>query len=90
MSDTQTILPDTEVLELLHVHASGQSITLVARTTSAEVCCLVYGMLSRSGFGIPPLERTRSPYATLASSILSSSKSAGLLYPRAECSRRVL
>ncbi len=47
MSDTQTILPDTEVLELLHVHASGQSITLVARTTSAEVRCPVCGMLSR-------------------------------------------
>ncbi|MEJ7842077.1 MAG: hypothetical protein WKF95_09945 [Rubrobacter sp.] len=30
-------------------------------------------------FGIPPLARTRSPYATLASTILSSSKSAGLL-----------
>lgn len=29
--------------------------------------------------GLPPLERTLSPYATLASSILSSSKSAGLL-----------
>ena len=29
--------------------------------------------------GLPPLERTRSPYATLVSPILSSSKSAGLL-----------
>jgi hypothetical protein len=29
--------------------------------------------------GIPPLARTRSPYATLASTILPSSKSAGLL-----------
>jgi hypothetical protein len=29
--------------------------------------------------GIPPLARTRLPYATLASSILSSSKSAGLM-----------
>ncbi len=31
------------------------------------------------GAGIPPLERTQLPYATLASSILSSSKSEGLL-----------
>src|SRR5215211_8310334 len=30
-------------------------------------------------FGIPPLARTRLPYATLASPILPSSKSAGLL-----------
>ncbi len=29
--------------------------------------------------GLPPLERTRLPYATLAFSILSSSKSVGLL-----------
>ena len=30
-------------------------------------------------YGLPPLERTRQPYATLASSILASSKSAGLM-----------
>ena len=30
-------------------------------------------------FGLPPRERTRSPYATLASPILASSKFAGLL-----------
>ncbi len=35
--------------------------------------------LFRRGFGLPPLERTRLPYATLAFSILSSSKSVGLL-----------
>ncbi len=47
-------------------------------------------LMRKDGFGLPPLERTRSPYATLASPILSSSKSAGLLYPKAECSLRVL
>jgi hypothetical protein len=36
-------------------------------------------LLSTEPSGIPPLARTRSPYATLASPILSSSKSAGLL-----------
>ena len=34
---------------------------------------------SKTTGGIPPLERTRSPYATRISSILSSSKSAGLM-----------
>jgi transposase len=47
MPGTRTILPDTEVLKLLHVCASDQSITLAARTTSAEVCCPVCGTLSR-------------------------------------------
>ncbi|MGI8911858.1 MAG: ISL3 family transposase [Rubrobacteraceae bacterium] len=47
MSETRTILPDTEMLKLLHVCASGQSITLAARTTSAEACCPVCGTLSR-------------------------------------------
>ncbi len=47
MPDTQTILPDTKMLKLLYVGASGQSITLAARTTSAEVCCPVCGTLSR-------------------------------------------
>jgi hypothetical protein len=36
MPDTRTILPDTEMLRLLYMCASGQSITLAARTTSAE------------------------------------------------------
>jgi len=35
------------MLKLLYVCASGKSITLAARTTSAEVCCPVCGMLSR-------------------------------------------
>jgi hypothetical protein len=47
MPGTRTILPDTEVLKLLYVRASGESITLVARTTLAEVCCPVCGTLSR-------------------------------------------
>jgi transposase len=47
MPDTRTILPDTEVLKLLHVHASGESITLAARTTSAEGRCPVCGTPSR-------------------------------------------
>lgn len=47
MPDTQTILPDTGILKLLHVGASGESITLAARTTAAEVCCPVCGTLSR-------------------------------------------
>jgi transposase len=47
MPDTQTILPDTKMLKLLYVGASGQSITLAARTTSAEACCPVCGTLSR-------------------------------------------
>jgi transposase len=47
MPGTRTILPDTEVLKLLYVRASGESITLVARTTRAEVCCPVCGTLSR-------------------------------------------
>jgi transposase len=46
MPDARTILPDTEVLKLLHVCASGQSITLVARTTSVEVRCPVCSTLS--------------------------------------------
>ncbi len=47
MPDARTILPDTQVLKLLYVCASGQSVTLAARTTSAEACCPVCGMLSR-------------------------------------------
>ena len=47
MPDARTILLDTKVLKLLHVHASGESITLAARTTSAEVRCPVCGTLSR-------------------------------------------
>jgi transposase len=47
MPDTRTILPDTQTLKLLYVCASGESITLAARTTSAEVCCPVCGTLSR-------------------------------------------
>jgi transposase len=47
MPDTRTILPDTEMLKLLYVGASGESITLTARTTSAEVCCPVCGTLCR-------------------------------------------
>ena len=35
MPDARTILPDTEVLRLLYVRASGEGITLVARTTHA-------------------------------------------------------
>jgi transposase len=37
------------------------------------------GNRTLKNLGLPPIARTRSPYATLASSILSSSKSAGLL-----------
>lgn len=47
MPGTRTVLPDTETLKLLHVHASGESITLAARTTSAEVCCPACGTFSR-------------------------------------------
>lgn len=47
MPDTRTILPDTEMLKLLYVRASGESITLAVRTTSAEVCCPACGTLSR-------------------------------------------
>ena len=47
MPDTRTILPDTETLKLLHVCASGDSITLAAQTTSAEVCCPVCSTLSQ-------------------------------------------
>ncbi len=47
MPGTRTILPDTEMLKLLHVCASGESITLAAQTTSAEVCCPVCGTPSR-------------------------------------------
>ena len=47
MSQTQTILPDTEILKLLYVCASGQSITLVAQTTSARVRCPVCATPSR-------------------------------------------
>lgn len=47
MPGTRTVLPDAETLKLLHVHASGESIKPGARTTSAEVCCLVCGPLSR-------------------------------------------
>ena len=47
MPDTRTILPDAEMLKLLHVSASGQSITLAARTTSAQVRCPVCSTLSR-------------------------------------------
>jgi transposase len=47
MPRTRTILPDTKTLKLLHVCASGQSITLAARTTSAEVCCPVCSTLSQ-------------------------------------------
>jgi hypothetical protein len=41
--DSRAILPDTEALKLLHVHPSGQSITLVARTTSAVARCPLCG-----------------------------------------------
>lgn len=37
MPDTRTILSDTETLKLPYVCASGESIALNARTTSAEV-----------------------------------------------------
>jgi hypothetical protein len=37
----------TGMLNLLYVCASDESITLAARTTSAEVCCPVYGTLTR-------------------------------------------
>jgi transposase len=47
MPGTRTILPDAETLKLLHVCASSESITLAARTTSAEVRCPVCGTLSR-------------------------------------------
>lgn len=47
MPGTRTVLPDTETLELIHVRASGESITLVARTTTVEVCCPVCGAPSR-------------------------------------------
>jgi transposase len=47
MPGTRTILPDTETLKLLHVCASGEGITLAARTTSAEVRCPVCGALCR-------------------------------------------
>jgi transposase len=47
MPDTRTILPDTEVLKLLHVHASGERDGLAARTTSAKVYCPLCGTLSR-------------------------------------------
>ncbi len=42
----------------------------VVKWVSDELACTV---------GIPPLERTHLPYATLAASILSSSKSEGLM-----------
>ena len=47
MPGTRTILPDTETLKLCHVRDSGEGITLVARTTSAEVRCPICGTLSR-------------------------------------------
>jgi transposase len=47
MPDARTILPDAEILKLLYVCASGQSITLAARTTPADVPCPVCGTLSR-------------------------------------------
>ncbi len=47
MPDARTILPDTETLKLLHVCASGQSITLAARTTPAEARCPVCSALSQ-------------------------------------------
>jgi transposase len=53
MPDTRTILPDTEILKLLHVHASGEEHhALAARTTSAKARCPEYvprvcGMVSR-------------------------------------------
>jgi transposase len=47
MPGTRTILPDTETLELLHVCASGEGITLAARTTSAEVRCPCCGAFCR-------------------------------------------
>jgi len=47
MPATRTILPDTDTLKLLHLCASGHSITLVAQTTSAKVLCPACGTLSR-------------------------------------------
>jgi transposase len=47
MPGTQTILPDTETLKLLYVCASGEGITLAARTTSANARCPVCGALCR-------------------------------------------
>lgn len=47
MPATRTILPDTETLTLLYVCTSGQSITLAARTTSAQARCPVCGTLSQ-------------------------------------------
>ena len=53
---------------------------LVAPGASLSFLVLLLGIyLLIAGIGVPPLERTRSPYATLACSILPSSKSAGLL-----------
>jgi len=47
MPGTRTVLPDAETLKLLYVCVSDQSITLAARTTSAEVRCPVCATLSR-------------------------------------------
>lgn len=79
MPDTGTILPDTEVLKLLYVCASNQSITLVARTTSAKVRCPVCGMLSR---------RVHSGYVrTLADLCKCSRLTAALPRQAQACSR---
>ena len=47
MLDSRTILLDTETLQLLHVCASGESITLVARATPAQARCPVCATPSR-------------------------------------------
>lgn len=82
MPDTQTILPDTEMLKLLYVGASGESITLTARTASAKVRCLVCATLSR---------RVHSRYVrTLADlpSVWPRQKGYSLRAPRNAQSRR--
>ena len=72
---TAATVPDLKVLG--SVHASLEKRDLLPREHLVDSGYM--GSKEMADSGLPPLARTRSPYATLASSILSSSKSAGLL-----------
>jgi hypothetical protein len=79
--------PDNKDLRVFAVSKSNLakkavSLTYSIATADNGTARIAWGAatnLDANDIGLPPLERTRSPYATLASSSLPSSKSAGLL-----------
>jgi hypothetical protein len=58
---------------------NGEVVGFTSMSPSTKANAYRWAEAIMGAIGIPPLARTRSPYATLASPILSSSKSAGLM-----------